>query len=172
MGKLKHSIRKLGPFFTTHRMVQQYTDLYHMPNFKRTLPLTTPDLKKGLEYAAWRSTLEQNWGQVQVRNVQVAKREVQVGNALEVTAAVQLGAIKPSDVRVQVYYGRLNPRGEIDGGEVVEMKPVNGGSDGSYTYAAQFPFTTSGDRGISVRVLPHHDSLPTPFQPGIIRWAN
>jgi starch phosphorylase len=172
IAKVKNSIRKLGPFFTTHRMVQQYTDLYYMPNFQRTQALIKPDLKKGLEYAAWRSTLEQNWGQVQVRNVQVATREVQVGNQLEVTAAVQLGAIKPSDVRVQVYYGSLNPRGEIESGEVVEMKPLNGNTDGAYTYVAQFPFTTSGDRGISVRVLPHHDSLPTPFQPGIIRWAN
>jgi starch phosphorylase len=172
IGKIKNSIHKLGPFFTTHRMVQQYADLYYMPNYKRAQALTTPDLKKGLEYAAWRSTLEQNWGQVQVRNVLVAQREVKVGKDLEVTAAVHLGVIKPADVRVQVFYGRLNTRGEIESGEAVEMKPVNGSSDGAYTYSAQVPFTSSGDRGISVRVLPHHDSLPTPFVPGIIRWAN
>jgi glycogen phosphorylase len=170
IAKMKNSIRKLGPFFTTHRMVQQYTDMYYMPNFKRSTELTSPDLKKGLEYAAWRGALEQQWGQVQVRNVNVAQRELKVGKELEVTAAVQLGAMKPADVRVQVFYGKLNTRGEIDDGNVVEMKAQNG-SDGSYTYVAQFPFTTSGDRGISVRVLPHHEALPSPFIPGIIRWA-
>ena len=45
------------------------------------------------------------------------------------------------------------------------------GDGGSYTFHAQLNYDTSGERGISVRVLPHHESLPTPFQPGIIRWA-
>jgi glycogen phosphorylase len=151
--------------------VQQYTDQYYMPNFARMVDLTSPDLKKGLEYAAWRASLEQTWGQVQVRDVQVANHEVQVGKHLEVTAAIQLGALKPSDVRVQVYYGGLNTRGEIETGEAVDMKPLNNSSDGIHTFGAQLTYNNSGERGISVRVLPNHPSLPTPFQPGIIRWA-
>jgi starch phosphorylase len=171
IAKVKNSIRKLGPFFTTHRMVQQYTDMYYMPNFARMVDLTTPDLKKGLEYAAWRMQLEQLWSQVQVRQVQLANAEVQVGKKVEVTATVHLGQLKPEDVRVQVYYGVLNTRGEIDAGEAADMKPMNGG-DGVYTFATQLAYSNSGERGISVRVLPHHPSLPTSFQSGIIRWAN
>ncbi|MDX2138608.1 MAG: alpha-glucan family phosphorylase [Chloroflexota bacterium] len=172
IAKVKNSMRKLGPFFTTHRMVQQYTDQYYMPNFERMAKLTQPDMTKGLEYAAWRAQLDQYWGQVQVRNVQIASEEVQVGKQLEITASVALGALKPADVRVQVFYGGLNTRGEIENGEAVDMKPLNGNNDGTYTFGAQLAYQTSGERGISVRVLPHHESLPTPFQPGIIRWAN
>jgi hypothetical protein len=32
-------------------------------------------------------------------------------------------------------------------------------------------YYTSGERGISVRVVPHHELLPSPFQPGLIAWA-
>jgi starch phosphorylase len=96
---------------------------------------------------------------------------VQVGKKVEVTATVHLGQLKPEDVRVQVYYGVLNTRGEIDAGEAADMKPMNGG-DGVYTFATQLAYSNSGERGISVRVLPHHPSLPTSFQSGIIRWAN
>ena len=172
IAKVKNSMRQLGPFFTTHRMVQQYTDEYYMPNFARMVDLTTPDLKKGLDYASWRASLEQNWGQVQVRDVHVANHEVQVGKQLEVTAAIHLGSLKPNDVRVQVYYGGLNTRGEIETGEAVDMQPLQHSNDGVYTFGAQLTYSNSGERGISVRVLPNHPSLPTPFQPGIIRWAN
>jgi starch phosphorylase len=172
IAKMKNSIRKLGPFFTTHRMVQQYTDRFYMPNYVRMLQLTSPDLKKGLEYAAWRTNLEHQWAQVRVSNVRVGNPQIKVGGALDVEATVKLGGLKPSDVRVQVFYGPLNTRGEIEAGEAIDMKVLTGDGDGSYTFATQLTYRTSGERGISVRVLPNHDHLPTEFLPGIIRWAN
>jgi starch phosphorylase len=171
IAKIKNSIRKLGPYFTTHRMVQEYTDEFYMPNFVRMMELTNPSLKKGLEFAAWRAQLEQSWSNVRVADVRVTKQQVKVGGELEVTAMINLGALKPTDVRVQVYYGPMNTRGEIEIGEAVDMKVLNGDGGGGYTFAARLTYPTSGERGISVRVLPSHDHLPAPFLPGIIRWA-
>lgn len=170
IAKVKNSIHKLGPVFTTHRMVQEYTEQFYMPNFERVLSLTTPDMKKGLDYASWRANLDKAWGQVRVRDVQVDRRQVKVGGKVEVTAAIQLGSLKPEDVSVQVYYGTLTPRGEIEQGLVADMKPINGNGENSYTFAAQIEYESSGERGISVRVLPKHPYLPTPFLSGIIRW--
>ncbi|MCA9905747.1 MAG: alpha-glucan phosphorylase, partial [Anaerolineae bacterium] len=93
-----------------------------------------------------------------------------VGGKVEVTAAIQLGSLKPEDVSVQVYYGTLTPRGEIEQGLVADMQPINGNGENSYTFAAQIEYESSGERGISVRVLPKHPYLPTPFLSGIIRW--
>jgi len=170
IAKVKNSIRKLGPFFTTHRMVQQYTEQFYMPNFERTVSLTTPDMSQGVAYASWRTHLDNAWEQVRVRDVRVDQQQVKVGNKVEVAATVHLGALKPEDVSVQVYFGTLTPRGAIEQGSAVDMKPVNGNGESDYTFAAQIECDSSGERGISVRVLPKHTYLPTPFQPGIIRW--
>ena len=107
------------------------------------------------------------------RHVEVSEQTLKVGTKLEVKAVVQLGQLKPEDVQVQLYYGQLNPRGEItSGGQAIPMQLVGAnGDDDSYTFTTQLSYDTSGERGLSVRILPQNDSLPTPFQPGMIRWA-
>ncbi len=171
--RMKNSIRTLAPVFNTDRMVQEYTEQTYIPCNTLATRLTTPTLEKGLEYAAWRGKLAEAWRSVAIQDVDVAPQEtVKVGADLQVTAVVQLGQLKPSDVQVQLYFGQLTPRGEINIGSAVMMELVGAnGSDGSYTFQTHIRYDTSGERGLSVRILPHHESLPTPFQPGIIRWA-
>jgi len=196
MDKIKTGMKVLAPYFNTHRMVQEYANMYYMPQYERFTSLLTPSLDVGKAYSAWRGKIESAWGQVQVRDMQVSSTEVKVGVDLDVTAKVYLGALTPDDVQVQLYYGALNQRGEIGHGEALTMLPVlpvsppesvvNGGDKGvaaapvltpvpsepgMFMFVAHVTYHTSGERGLSVRVLPKHDKLPTPFLPGIIRWA-
>ena len=173
VARVKNSIRTLAPVFNTDRMVQEYTEQTYIPCNELTTRLTTPTLAKGLEYAAWRARLNEAWGGVKVEKVETSETTLKVGADLNVTAQVQLGNLKPEDVLVQLYYGELTPRGEIGGsGTAMNMQLVGAnGSEGSYDFKADIHYPTSGERGLSVRILPHHESLPSPFQPGIIRWA-
>jgi starch phosphorylase len=173
IARIKNAMRELAPFFNTDRMVQQYADEMYMPCHALITKLTTPTLEKGREYAAWRNKLNEAWKSVSVSSVQVSEETLKVGADLEVKALVQLGQLKPEDVQVQLYYGQLTPRGEISsGGSALNMQLVGAdGGDGSYMFKAQITYDTSGERGLSVRILPNHASLPTPFQPGTIRWA-
>lgn len=173
VARMKNSIRTLAPVFNTDRMVQEYTDQTYMPCYTLATRLTTPTLEKGLQYAAWRGKLSEAWRSVSIQDVDISPREMlKVGADLQVKAVVQLGQLKPDDVQVQLYYGQLTPRGEINGGSAVTMQLVgSNGNDGSYTFQTQVSYNTSGERGLSVRILPHHESLPTSFLPGIIRWA-
>jgi starch phosphorylase len=95
-----------------------------------------------------------------------------VGSDVEVKAIVNLGSLTPDDVRVQLYYGGLNTRGEISvGATAVDMQPVENHEDGTYTFTGRITYTTSGERGMSVRVLPYHEFLHNLFQPALITWA-
>lgn len=171
LTKMKNALKVLAPYFNTHRMVQEYTDIYYLPHYDHYMSLIHPTLDAGLAYSAWRKKLESNWDQVSVLDMQVSGDQVRVGEPVEVVARVHLGALTPDDVQVQVYYGTLNTRGEINGGEAQAMSAFGEGEDGVYTFKAQVTYNTSGERGLSVRVLPKHEQLPTPFLPGIIRWA-
>jgi starch phosphorylase len=172
ISKVKASMIKLSPFFNTRRMVQQYTDEYYMPTYQRSLEMRQPDIKNAVSFADWRINLESVWSKIKVHDVKLNTAEVTVGSEIEVTATVDLGALTPDDVQVQLYYGRLNTRGEIGdlGGEHVVMQPDGNNSKGS-SFSARVKYETSGDRGVSVRVLPNHKYLPTSFQPGLITWA-
>jgi starch phosphorylase len=171
VDKIKASMRELAPVFTTHRMVQEYTDAMYLPALELARALVTPTLDKGRALTSYLYRTRNEWKQVSVQDVQVADRSVSVGSALQVTAKVTLGSLTPDDVQVQLYSGRLNQRGQIGDSSLVAPMKLAGGEGGVYTFVGEIAYTTSGERGISVRVLPKHESLLTSFLPGLIRWA-
>ena len=81
-----------------------------------------------------------------------------------------LGDLKPDDVSVQLYSGPLTSKGYIEKGEARELK-VTGGSGSKHTFEGDLVYQSSGERGLSVRVLPRHEDLADPFLLGYIRWA-
>jgi glycogen phosphorylase len=169
--KVKTSIKQLAPYFNTRRMVQEYAELFYLPTYERYEAMTMPDLSAGIDFAEWRKRLEASWRGVQIKSVEIPTQSVKVGNEMKVHADVVLGNLKPEDVRVQLYFGPLNTDGSIsDEGNAIDMS-VQEQADGHYKYVAQVSYNTSGDRGISVRVVPKHEYLPSPFQPGLIAWA-
>ncbi|MDZ4769262.1 MAG: alpha-glucan family phosphorylase [Chloroflexota bacterium] len=169
--KMKASMRVLSPMFSTHRMVQEYTERMYVPSLELARALTTPTLEKGHALTAYQVKVRGEWKQVAVQDVKVDESHVRVGTDLVVTATVALGALTPSEVQVQLYSGRLTTRGQIDGGACVPMVLSETVGEGVYTFVGNLSYETSGERGVSVRVLPRHDSLLTPFLPGLIRWA-
>jgi starch phosphorylase len=173
IAKMKASMRKLSPRFTTRRMVMEYTEQMYMPSLALYRRMTEPDFSNGVTFATWRARLNAAWSGVKINQVRLSEDHLKVGSDLVVEADVSLGQLTPADVSVQLYWGSLTPRGEIGSdGEALDMQPVNGDSkDGVYKYTARIAYQTSGDRGVSVRVLPYHDALPTSFIPGKIVWA-
>lgn len=173
IDKVKASMKHLAPIFNTRRMVQEYTEKYYMPLFDLTRKMKSPEDDTAKAYAEWRLGLSRAWNKIKVNSVTISEQEVKVSENIEVVASVNLGDLKPESVRVELYYGRLDLRGQINDvtSESIEMK-ANGKSDGSvYTFKAQVRCDSSGDRGISVRILPQHELLTTPFQPHLITWA-
>jgi len=170
--KVKNSLKKLAPYFNTHRMVQEYTSNMYVPAYQRYIHMTTSEMKAGLNFSQWRRHLGEVWDQVRIVNVDVSKQSIHVGTQLEVKASVNLGALTPHDVRVQLYYAPLTPHGDLGAsGEAIDMQPVNGSSSESVTFAANVTYDSSGERGLSVRIVPHHEGLVNDFQLGIVRWA-
>lgn len=168
---MKNAIRELAPYFTTHRMVQEYTRIFYMPNYERYRKMTQPNLDAALAYASWRNHVRSSWNQVRVVSVNVEKNSATVGSKCEITAVVHLGALSPDDVRVQLYYGSLDTRGEIVNGAALDMSLENSNGSGVYTFHASLKYTAAGELGFSVRVLPYHEFMHTLFQPGMITWA-
>jgi len=171
IAMMKNAIRELGYFFTTHRMVQEYTERYYLPAHERYIRMTTPKVEVALPYVNWRINLPRVWNQVKVLKVTVSETHVKVGTKADILAEVQLGGLKPSEVRVQLYYGTLNTRGDIINGAATDMELVEQRGDGVYVFKTAHKYNVTGEQGISVRVVPYNDLMSTLFQPGLITWA-
>lgn len=172
MAMVKRSIKEMAPFFNTSRMVQQYSDMFYMPNYVRVTDMRDGNMEKGLTYADWRLELEGEWHKVKILDVNISDRAVQVGAEREIVAKVDLGSLKPDNVKVQLYYGTLDTRGNIVEGNATDMAVSEENGSSVYTFKATHAFDATGDLGLAVRVVPHHPYMHTNFQPGLITWTS
>lgn len=188
---MKNSIRELGDVYNTNRMVREYTEGYYLPSARRHGRLTSDDLAGAKRLISWKRLLTAAWKEVRIEQVDANPADVAVGMELPVKARVRLGVLKPEDVSVQLYDGPVDADGQITRGQAVGMKVSTRGSngaaglngpggpggqsgvaDGAYTYEGEIPCRTSGLHGYSIRVIPSHPDLSTPFEPGLIIWAS
>ncbi len=171
--RMKASIGSLSYFFNTHRMVRDYTERFYLPALARYEQLTAAEAARARALGAWRTRLQANWSRVGVESIGAQPlTQLQVGGTVRVQAQIRLGALTPDDVAVELYLGRVNAQDEIVEAEVTPMRALAPNGDGRYLYeASAMPCRQSGLHGYTVRVLPHHPDLVSPFLPGLIVWA-
>ena len=133
--------------------------------------MTEDNFRNSRQYLEWWQRVRSNWDKVAVKHVEPSTKQLKVGEELTVRAVVNLATLKPEEVRVQLYYGRLDTKGLIQDGSAVDMTPVGSRDDGTYEFTGTVAYNASGERGISVRVLPFHEYLDGLFQSGLVRWA-
>jgi starch phosphorylase len=171
--RMKQAIGTLVPEFNTNRMVEQYLKECYLPAFQRESALSASNLAGAVELAKWRQKLTSAWGAIKVESVDAPTGEVMhVGKEFPVKVRVQLGNISPNDVDVQLYYGRVDNKGEVPDASTATLLP-SGGPDASkiVLFTGSVPCKNSGQIGFTVRVLPKHKNLPNAFEPGLVTWG-
>ncbi len=173
IARMKASIRTLCHFFNTHRMVREYTERFYLPAVDRYRELTAEGMARAKALAAWKARIRAHWGRIRVEEVDAGSlAELRVGDEVHARARIYLGELTPEDVRVELYLGRVDADGQIVEAEATPMQPTESLGDGRYLFeVSAAPCRKSGLHGFTVRVLPSHPDLPTPFLPGLIIWA-
>jgi starch phosphorylase len=174
---MKAAMREVCPVFNTNRMIWEYAERFYFPSAERYRHLAEDGMIRAKALAQWKAHVRQHWPEVQVEKVEAeVPPELEVGAQLEVRAQVHLGALEPKDVTAQLYHGPLDTKGEIAPGaaaeqRVSEMQWVESISEGRHVFAGAIPCSTSGRYGYALRILPRHEDLSNPYEPGLILWA-
>jgi glycogen phosphorylase len=169
---MKASIGTICPFVNTHRMVKDYTCQVYLEVHEHYRALEMDDASRMKALAAWTARLRQEWPSVRMEAIeQGPEGSLMVGAKVPVRARVQLGALEPGDVTVELYLGRLSPAGEFIDAVSTQMEPVEKDSRGDYLFEGVTSLPESGIHGFTVRIRPHHPDLSVPFLPGLICWA-
>ncbi|MBN1422234.1 MAG: alpha-glucan family phosphorylase, partial [Planctomycetes bacterium] len=172
LAKMKGSIRALGPVFTTTRMVHEYACNYYMPAAERAAALAADGLGRALSLAAWRERVKSAWGNVRILSIDAdGTPSPGVGDPVAIEASVALGPLAPDDVAVELYAGTVRPDGEIGGGRAIPMAHAGGDGKTGHLFRGEITYDASGLHGFTVRVLPRHGDLTTPFDLRCITWA-
>ncbi|HEY2552824.1 MAG TPA: alpha-glucan family phosphorylase [Streptosporangiaceae bacterium] len=166
------TLRLLGPRLQASRMVQQYVSDLYLPAAlaSRELEDGEPGRYAGVrQLAAWTERVRRAWPGVRVELVEADDVEQRPGASLTVRASIALGELSPSDVTVEVVYGRAGEHDEITDPVSAAMTPdgeQEAGQDVRYTGVAELG--RPGPFGYTVRVLPSHPLLAEPAELGLV----
>ena len=170
IARMKESMRRLVPSFSTNRMVKEYTERFYAPAHTAYERVTGDGCRRARELAAWTQRVRAAWPEVSVESVtETTSATVPVGGTLELEAAVRLGALSPEDVQVVAYHGLLRADGAIVGGGKVQLGLV-GTRDGRHIYTGSIPCSTAGTHGYQVGVLPYQEDILVPHALNLMAW--
>jgi len=172
---MKESIKSILPVYNTHRMVQEYVNDMYIPSMLRADKIIASNYDYVRNLSDWKSYIEKTWSQVQILPEGEGNRPQELnttsGSPVTITTSVNLGEINPSDVKVELYYGNLNPEGKLENPEVMEMKLSEKIDTCVYKYSAEIKLLEGGEYGYTFRVIPYHQDLINKFDTRLIKWA-
>ncbi|MBD2343759.1 alpha-glucan family phosphorylase [Anabaena subtropica] len=172
VAKMKDAIRLNCPFFNTARMVREYAQRAYFPASDRYHTVTSDNYAPAKELADWKAKLSDHWFNIKIKDIDVsAGADIEVNQTVAVKAKVDLTTLNNDDVQVELYQGSIDANGDIVNAVPVVMDYQGQDTNGLSVYTANILYTTSGLQGLSLRVLPKHPHLSSPYEPRLIAWA-
>ncbi|MFB8791793.1 MAG: alpha-glucan family phosphorylase [Potamolinea sp.] len=172
VAKMKDAIKLNCPVFNTARMLRDYAVHGYFPTSDRFFAMTQDNYKPAKELAHWKRQLFERWYNIKIEDVDIAApSELMVNQAVSVKTRINLAGLTPEDVQVELYQGSVNADGQIVNGLPVPMTFQGTDEHKRSIYTADVSYSASGLQGLSLRVLPKHDNLSSPYEPGLVLWA-
>jgi len=171
---MKDCMSTIGQSMSSHRMLMDYSNQFYFPALKNYRRFSKDNYTEAKSLASYFSKLHQAWNNLKIVKIESnAKPVMQRGDTLTVTAYLELGAIQPNELQVELYHGTVsNQTNNIQADEArkTEMKWLK--NEGNLNlYQVKVECTDTGMQGHTVRILPKHDALIHPYRSGFIKWA-
>jgi len=167
---VRHTVGSLGPKVLASRMVQDYVNKLYAPAAVSSRELAEDKLALARELATWKARVRAGWGAVRVDHVEVhgGVDAASVGDVVNVACLISLGSLEPSDVDVQLVYGRVDESDQITAQRTLSLSVAERFESGRSRYEGNVELRYSGPFGYSVRVLPAHRLLANQAELGLV----
>ena len=178
VARMKTAMQNLAPIFNTKRMVAEYAEQLYFPAHRRWQRLNEAEAKRSIALAHWKSHIRNHWHELRIEeknsNASTAamqNSELGVGESAAVQAVVHTEVLFPHELVVQIYHGVLDAAGEIHNGNVSPMEYRGELGSGTYLFEGTLALKETGLHGYTVRALPYHEDLQSPYELGLVTWA-
>ena len=163
VARMRESMARLTPRFSTNRAVREYTEQHYLPAAAAYLARAVDNGASGVQLVDWRRALNENWAALRFGEVKIEADGEQ--HVFEVQA--YLDDLDPQAVRVELYADGVN------GGapERVEMKRVRQlvGALNGYAYRAGVPAARPAT-DYTARLIPQRNGVAVPLEEARILW--
>jgi glycogen phosphorylase len=171
LAKMKASMKMAMAEFCSHRMVGDYQQRFYIPSVQRHKELVAENAAEARRLSILHKRLKDLWKQIRVESPERDHEgPFQVDDNFKVSTIVHLGDLKPEEVDVELYYGRMLRTAELSKGLTQPMAMVESRGSGNYLYRCTVTCRDSGRYGFTVRVVPRADDFIR-YTPGLLTWA-
>jgi starch phosphorylase len=163
VARLRESMARLTPRFSTNRAVREYTEQHYLPAASAYRARAVDKGARGVQLVDWRHSLDEKWPALRFGEVKLETDDKQ--HVFEVQA--YFDDLDPESVRVELYADGISGAGP----ERLEMKRVRQlvGALNGYAYRARVPADRPAT-DYTARVIPHRDGVAVPLESARILW--
>ncbi len=163
IAKMRASMSRLTPQFSTNRVVREDTDTLYVPAAASYLARSAHKAELGTQLVSWRRDLGEHWPDARFGAVRAAT----LGGQHHIGVEVYLGRLDPEAVRVELYAEGGNGR-ETERYAMARGRKLDGPGN-SYEYDVAIP-TARGIDDYTPRLLPYHPAAVIPLEAHEILW--
>ena len=174
VASIRHTLATLSPELSADRMVREYVERLYVPASHAQRAVSADSYQPARDLATWKTRVTAAWPGVHVTHVESGGVDSvpQVGDTLHVRAQVELDGLDPTDVSVEVVYGRARGEDTLVDVQRAELELTSHELGAAATFSGAVPLSRAGGFGYNVRVVPRHPLLANPAELGLIAVAS
>ncbi|ALP52287.1 alpha-glucan phosphorylase [Candidatus Tenderia electrophaga] len=163
VARMRESMARLAPRFSSNRAVREYTERYYLPAASAYRARSADQGKIGADLVDWRHALDQEWAALRFGEVRVETDDER--HVFE--AQVYLDELDPDAVRVELYANGVSGTAP-ECVEMIRSRQLVGAANG-YAYRAEVPAARPA-ADYTARLLPHRDGVAIPLEAAHVLW--
>ena len=163
IARMRESMARLTPRFSTNRAVCEYTEQHYLPAASAYLARCADRGQPGVDIVDWRHALDRKWPALRFGDAKVET----VGDQHVFEVQLHLADLDPEAVRVELYANGLGGAAPLR----VEMNHARqpAGATNGYAYRASVPAARPAT-DYTARVMPRRDGVAVPLEDARILW--
>jgi starch phosphorylase len=165
VARMRESMARLTPWFSTNRMLREYTERYYLPGAADFRRRSGDHCAVAGELQQWQRQLREQWDSVRFGHIEHREQ----GNRWQFELLVYLGDLNPDAVRVELY---------AEGGDDAAPRRISlhrdsaaAGAVNAHIYRGGVEKKRPADH-YTARVIPHHEAAVLPAELPLIRWPH
>ena len=162
VARMRESMARLTPRFSTNRSVREYLERYYLPTAEQFHARSADGCSAGARIVASRLEVQRRWPQLRITELKIEAMASQLQFELRVT----LGELSPRAVRAELYADAL--RGGQPERHRFELPQRVPGSTTEYRYRMAIPATRAAT-DYTARLVPDY-GVSAPLEESLVLW--
>jgi len=163
VARMRESMARLTPAFSTNRVVRQYTEEHYLPAAANYTARAANHGRLGLDLLHWQEALSKHWHELRFSSATVDQR----GDQYFFQVQVDLDKLDPEALKAELYAEGQNGGAPIRLPMKRAARPS--GSANAFTFTAQ-ALANRPATDYTPRLIPHHSGASVPLEAAFILW--